>query len=302
MSAFDGYVQAAFHGGTMKSGPCFTVVHDAETPLRAGYTDSIVEMFRVGPKAGTSAHAMVDPVKAIKMLPDNVVAYAAGPKANPLGWHLEQAGYASFTRAQWTTPDGMAQLRRAGACLREVHDTWGIPKRWMTDDQLRRAAAGDRSAGGMTTHKQVTRVLGGTTHTDPEENYPRDLLLEAVLNDQGDDMANSDEILAYVKSIDARVRGTDPNVDSFTLIGLKVDAVQGLLIGGNTQGRNNFHWLAEQITAAVASIPGAKVDQETLRAAIAESVTFTEESIAKAAADEADRRARDGDPATGPVS
>jgi hypothetical protein len=40
------------------------------------------------------------------MLPDNVVAYAAGPKANTRGWHLEQAGYASFTRAEWTTPTG----------------------------------------------------------------------------------------------------------------------------------------------------------------------------------------------------
>jgi hypothetical protein len=31
----------------------------------------------------------------------------------------------------------MAQISRVAACLREIHDTWGIPKRWMTDDQLR---------------------------------------------------------------------------------------------------------------------------------------------------------------------
>lgn len=182
MSAFDAYVQAKYHGGTMTSGPTFTVVHDAETPLARGYADSITEFFRKGPAAGTSAHAMVGPEKAVKLLPDNVVAYAAGPKANPRGWHLEQTGYASFTRAAWSAPLGVAQMLRVAACLREVHDTWGIPKRWCTDAQLRAAAAGDRSQGGISTHQQVARVLGGTTHTDPETNYPRDLLLVAVLS------------------------------------------------------------------------------------------------------------------------
>lgn len=182
MSAFDVYVQAAFHGGTIPGGPTFTVVHDAETPLVAGYADSITDFFRRGPAAGTSAHAMVDPVKATKMLPDNVVAYAAGPTANTFGWHLEQAGYASFTPDQWLTADGRAQMQRVGACLREVHDTWGIPKRWMTDDQLRAAARGDRTSGGIATHQQISRVFPhDTTHQDPETNYPRDLLLEVLL-------------------------------------------------------------------------------------------------------------------------
>jgi hypothetical protein len=182
VSAFDAYVQAKYHGGTIPGGPTFTVVHDAETPLTAGYCDSIVEFFRKGPAAQTSAHAMAGPEKTVKMLPDNVVAWAAGPTANTFGWHLEQAGYAAFTRDQWLTPDGQAQLRRVGACLREVHDTWGIPKRWITDDQLRAAAKGDRSQGGITTHQQISRVFPhDTTHTDPEERYPRDLLLPIVL-------------------------------------------------------------------------------------------------------------------------
>ena len=211
MSAFDAFVQAKFHGGVMNGGPAFTVVHDAETPLRIGYADAIAEFFRKGPAAGTSAHAMVDPAKSIKMLPDNVVAYAAGPKANPRGWHLEQAGYARFTRADWTTNDGLAQARRVGACLREVHDQWGIPKRWMTDDQLRRAAAGDRASGGMTTHQQVARVLRGTTHTDPEDNYPRDLLLQIVLDDLEDDMPLTD---ADIKRIRDAVLFEETNLKS----------------------------------------------------------------------------------------
>lgn len=248
MSVFDGYVQAKFHGGVMANGPCFTVIHDAETPLASGYTDSIVEFFRKGPPAGTSAHAMVDPSKAVKMLPDNVVAYAAGPVANTYGWHCEQAGYASFTRAQWLTAPGKLQLARVGACFAEIHNTWGIPKRLVTDAQLKRAAAGDRSSGGITTHGQIARVLGGTTHTDPGPNYPTDLLLEAVLNPQGDDM-QADERKALF-DIHAWVRGTDPNVDALTVLWIQNKRLTELLVevramiqGGNPAGENNFHWL-----------------------------------------------------------
>jgi hypothetical protein len=246
VSAFDGYVQAAFHGGVMAGGPTFTVVHDAETPLKVGYCDAIVEFFRKGPSAQTSAHAMVDPAKAVKMLPDNVVAYAAGPKANTRGWHLEQSGYARFTRADWTTPDGLSQLRRVGACFREIHDTWGIPKRWMTDDQLRRAAAGDRNSGGMTTHQQVARVLGGTTHTDPEDNYPRDLLLQAVLDDQEDDMF-SDQDRALLQTVAGRLRGPESRpYDMLQSIESTVGRIDTTLIGSHTDGTDRLTdlWVA----------------------------------------------------------
>ena len=286
MSAFDGYVQAAYHGGTMAGGPTFTVLHDAETPLTVGYCDSIVEFFRKGPAAGTSAHAMVDPSKAIKMLPDNVVAYAAGPYANTWGWHLEQAGYASFTRAQWTTPDGMAQLNRVGACLREIHTQWHIPIRWMTDDQLRAAAKGDRSQGGMTTHQQIARVLGGTTHTDPEDNYPRDLLLAVVLGSAAPtphaDLGDSDMKLiqsegrgiaavgpGYFKSVTAEELPVAVACFGQPYVGndRQFDLARSVAFNGVTVSST-----AVELSAAVASLsglPAADVDEDALAAALA---------------------------------
>lgn len=176
----DRVVTAKFHGGAMAGPPTFVVIHDAETPLADGYVASISEFFRKGPAAGTSAHHMVGPRSWLQLLPEDVVAYAAGPKANPRGIHYEQTGYASFTRAQWITTDGLAQVKRLGGAVRESCDRWKIPRRWCTDAQLRAAAAGQAGSGGLCTHAQVARVLGGTTHTDPEPNYPRDLLLDVV--------------------------------------------------------------------------------------------------------------------------
>jgi len=184
----DQVVTARFHGGPMKGRPTFVVVHDAETPLADSYVASIADYFRRGPEAGTSAHHMVGPRTWIQLLPEDVVAYAAGAKANPRGIHWEQTGYARFTREQWMSLDGLAQLRRLGGGIRESCDRWAIPKRWCTDQQLRDAAAGIPN-GGITTHAQIARVLGGTTHTDPEPNYPRDLLLAAV-NGEDDGMAS----------------------------------------------------------------------------------------------------------------
>jgi len=177
MTVVDRFVQAVSHGGKMAK-PTLIVVHSAETPLKAGYANSIaVNWF--GKSATTSAHFMVDPVETIRMLSDNVVSYAVGPKANGFTLNVEQAGYARFSRADWTTPDGLAQHKRVGALVRELCDTRGIPLRWATDQQIRDAARG--IPGGICFHNDIHRVLGGTTHTDPTPHYPGDLMMAAAV-------------------------------------------------------------------------------------------------------------------------
>ena len=175
MTVVDRFVQAVSHGGAMR--PTLQVVHSAETPLRAGYAASIAENW-FGRSAPTSAHFMVDPVELIRMLSDNVVAYAVGPAANGFTLNWEQAGYARFSRAEWTTDDGMAQMDKLAAGVRERGLANGIPLRWASDDDIRAAARG--VPGGICFHDDIRRVLGGTTHSDPMPNYPRDLLMERV--------------------------------------------------------------------------------------------------------------------------
>lgn len=260
----DGTVPAKFHGGKMAGAPTFVVIHSAETPLADGYVASIAEMFRQGPAAGTSAHHMVGPRTWLQLLPEDVVAYAAGPKANPRGVHIEQTGYARFTRAEWTTRDGLAQVDRVADCARAACNRWGIPKRWATDAQLRSAAVGGPPAG-LVTHAQVARVLGGTTHTDPEPHYPGDLLLASLLINGGPgDMAElTGNSLQLLQDVQGRVRGTDPNLDSLQVISWKVDGILGRLDGTTPDDGDRLGDLWNQGGAILAAVQGlnAKLDQ-----------------------------------------
>jgi hypothetical protein len=179
------YMPAKYHGGPQT--PTLQVIHSAETPLRAGYAVAIGKMFAVGPAAQTSAFKMVDPRQVVQMLPPNLVGFHVGPSGNLGSLGYEQAGYAHFTLAEWTTPDGLDQLELLAAELAADGLTYGIPDRHLTDAQLRRWHDNGRRAedGGRATHDQVHRVLGGTTHTDPMPWYPLDRLNAAVTRHRG---------------------------------------------------------------------------------------------------------------------
>lgn len=170
-----GQVTAPNNGGRRKLGaPRFGVLHSAETPLQAGYAASIARYFR--DRAPTSCHYMTDPAETWGVLPDELVAWHVG-NANPNSLALEQAGYARMSRAEWTNPEGLAQLDRNAVVMRAARDRYGIGLYWMTDQQLRDAHAG-RIVGGWATHDQCRRVIGGTSHTDPGGGFPYDLQME----------------------------------------------------------------------------------------------------------------------------
>jgi hypothetical protein len=169
-----GFVQCRFDGGGRPGPPTFGVLHDAETPLKAGYASSIANYFSRNTNS-TSAHFMVDPVATIQMLDTNRVAWHCG-NGNPRSIGVEQAGYAKFGPPDWTTPAGLQQMARVAALMHDLHAVHGIGVFWMSDDQLRDAHAG-RSVGGWATHHQCARVLAGTVHSDPDPNYPYQQLM-----------------------------------------------------------------------------------------------------------------------------
>ncbi len=171
---------AKYHGGAQT--PTLQVIHSAETPLAVGYAQAIGQMFADGPAAGTSATKMIDPATVVTMLPLTIEAYHVGPVGNLDSVGYEQAGYAAFTRAQWTTSAGLDQLDILAAELAADGLAYGIPDRHLTDAQLAAWHANGRRLqdGGRCTHDQIHRVLGGTTHTDPMPDYPLDLLNAAV--------------------------------------------------------------------------------------------------------------------------
>lgn len=164
----DGRFTAVHHSGKRKASDILWVtIHDEEA-LTAIAGASWFEDAR----SGGSAQVCVDAQGCYRTLPDLVIPWAA-PGANLNGWHLELAGYAGWTRAEWLAHHGT--LYR-GAFKAAYHAAkYDIPNRWLTDKQL----AG-RKAKGYITHRQITRVFGGGTHTDPGSNFPEDVFMRDV--------------------------------------------------------------------------------------------------------------------------
>lgn len=154
----------------------FIVIHSVEGPIdQPGLAVSLAAFyFGTSQSHETSAHVIIDSGAIVEMLHPDTIAWQCG-NCNSRGYGIEQSGYAAYTRAQWTTSTGLTQLNNVAYWAAKIARAYGIPARWLNDQQL--ATPGQR---GFCTHADVTRVLGGTTHTDPGVCYPRDLLMAAV--------------------------------------------------------------------------------------------------------------------------
>lgn len=162
------------HGGSFRQGqPRIIVMHSIECPIERGRALTVAQS--MARAANVSVHYLVDPGVIVHALDESLIGWGAGT-VNSAAIHIEQTGYAAYSRAQWTTADGLAMLHLAGKLVADIAGRHGIPLRWLTDAQLLAAWKG-QGPGGFTTHAQCARVIGGTTHTDPGSGYPTDLLL-----------------------------------------------------------------------------------------------------------------------------
>lgn len=173
--SINGTISAKWGGGAQT--PTYGVLHDAETPLANGYALSIANMFHT---TGTekSAHFMIGPDAGYQLRDTGLLAWHCG-NGNKRSIGVEQSGYAAFSRAQWLSPLGIAQINRLAALMRDIKRVHGIGTYFMSDAELARAYRGE-VVGGWATHNQCRRVLGGTTHTDPDPNYPYDVLISTA--------------------------------------------------------------------------------------------------------------------------
>lgn len=128
------------------------------------------------PKSEGSANMCVDNDIAYRTLNDDLIPWAA-PGLNEQGWHLEMAGYAHWTRAEWLKHS--AELKRGAYKAALRCNAYKIPVRWVGPIGLRLGRA------GLTTHRDVSyawpilaRAAG--FHTDPGKGFPRDVFLSLV--------------------------------------------------------------------------------------------------------------------------
>ncbi len=155
------------------------VFHSMECPLQAGYAQSLTNWALTPESAGgpqASWHRGYGPDERVYFIPDELGAWHAS-EANPLSIGLEQTGYAAYTRAQWTTPDGMKMLDAVAADVAAICKRDGIPARWLTNAEVRAVLdSGNRSIKGFAMHRQIDPE----TRTDPGNGYPADIMLAKV--------------------------------------------------------------------------------------------------------------------------
>lgn len=155
------------------------VLHSGETPLRGGYAQSITQWGNIPLRDGgaeASWHWFVDPIAIVSMVNPIYAAWHAS-EANPMSEGFEQAGYARFSRAEWTTAEGMKQLDNLAWLMAQRALANGIPPVWLPTDQITAVTTyGNRSIKGFATHRQIDPE----TRTDPGDGYPYDLLMDRV--------------------------------------------------------------------------------------------------------------------------
>jgi len=155
-----------YHAGRIAGVIRYIVVHDGETQELPTAAEGMGYWFQ-NPAAGGSAHKGTDADSICTYVDDADTAWGA-PYVNADGLHVEQAGRASQSAADWSDPFSQATIANTATVCAEWNQAYQIPLRTMTDAQLL-----SRSYAGVITHAQATRVFGPVGgHTDPGPYYP----------------------------------------------------------------------------------------------------------------------------------
>lgn len=255
------WMPAYAHGGAFTAGkPIGVVVHSTESDDGPGSAEAIAGSgWFGGPKAGTSAHKIVDQNSICEGVKRNVIAWHVGPGGNGLYVGYEFCGRAGWSAAQWRAPEQLQMLRNAAPYIADDLRYCGAPARWLS---LAQVAA---KQPGLLTHNDVRLALGGTTHSDPGPNFPYAELLSYV---QGGTPTPGGFLMALTDAqqqqiYDALIQGDGKGPgNNFAWLYNQMQPVladiQAQLHGGMPKGQNNFHWVVAQILTALGQLDPAK--------------------------------------------
>lgn len=165
------------HGGVH---PALIVLHDMEAPEKGNTAETCAQFFQRLNSTG-SAHLCIDNDSIVQCVPyENAAAGARGccfrqRTVNDYGIHIEHAGYANQTAADWSDPYSQAMLFWSSIAAAKIAKRYSIPAVALDETAIRQGNA------GIVTHAVVSRafnVHGG--HTDPGPNFPLSTYVGAV--------------------------------------------------------------------------------------------------------------------------
>ncbi len=139
------------------------VLHSMEAPEKGETAENVARYFQ-RPEVRASAHYNIDNNSVVQSVLDKDVAWGA-PGANRNSLHIEHAGYARQSEAEWTDPYSLSMLDLSARLCAELCEKYNIPPVWLTPADLK---AGRR---GITSHHNCSLAFGGS-HTDPGVGFP----------------------------------------------------------------------------------------------------------------------------------
>jgi hypothetical protein len=169
---------------TVKRRIDYIVLHDMEAPEKSTTAEAVANYF-ASTANKTSCHYCVDSDSIVQCVRENDIAYHAPPNHHSIG--VEHAGYARQTRAQWLDAFGVKMLALSAGLVRDLCAKYDIPLVFLSVADLK---AGKR---GITTHANVSKAFGQSTHTDPGTNFPIDYYMDLLRGDD-DEMELSDTV------------------------------------------------------------------------------------------------------------
>lgn len=156
------------------------VLHSMEAAEKPTTAEAVASWFAGFSAPRASAHFCVDSDSIVQCVKEQDVAWAA-PGANASGIHVEHAGYARQTAAEWMDAFSWSMLNLSARLVADVCRRWAIPVEYVSAEGL---LEGGR---GITTHLQVTLACqlakkrnltrspfysAQSNHTDPGVGFP----------------------------------------------------------------------------------------------------------------------------------
>jgi hypothetical protein len=164
------------------------VIHTAETPEGAKTARGVGNWFASEMRAGDgkiyqgSTHYGVDAKEIVQYVRESDTAYGAAG-ANATGIHIEHAGRANQTPAQWADAYSEQMLRRSAVLVADLCRRFGVPIKRLGADEVKAGAA------GICGHVDVSRAFpdkaGKHPHWDPGPHFPWPHFLELVMAADG---------------------------------------------------------------------------------------------------------------------
>lgn len=150
------------------------VLHTMEIAEKPDTAEACARYFARN-EVDVSAHVCVDNNSEVRCVADAHVAWCA-PGANHNGLHIEHAGFAKQAAADWDDAYSVAMLERSAVIAADWCKKHKIPTTFLLAPDL---VAQKR---GITTHWQVSRAFGLSSHWDPGLSFP---IQEYVLEVRG---------------------------------------------------------------------------------------------------------------------